>query len=63
VIQSQFILPDDPIVVARKAFLKRVQGVIRESFGLQYTLEVFGSTTYGVSGIDSDIDVSVVSYN
>jgi predicted nucleotidyltransferase len=35
--------------------------VLRDRYGPQYTVELFGSTAYGVSSASSDLDVSVVS--
>jgi hypothetical protein len=52
--------PSAAVLAARDSFLARLTTAIRSRYGAQYTVALFGSTAYGVSGAGSDLDVSVV---
>lgn len=51
---------DSNVLYLRSETLRRVQNAIRATFGYQYSVEVFGSTMYGVSSPTSDLDFVVI---
>jgi DNA polymerase sigma len=44
----------------RQRTVTKVADCIRNNFGSQYRVEVFGSTQYGVDGRTSDLDLVVI---
>ena len=46
--------------VERFATVRRVQDFIRGTYGTNYRVELFGSTSYGVDSPTSDLDLVIV---
>ncbi|KAG7440441.1 uncharacterized protein BT62DRAFT_583201 [Guyanagaster necrorhizus] len=44
----------------RKDTVRRVQDIIRQEFGSMYSVEQFGSTRYGISSANSDLDLVLI---
>ncbi|KAF8657597.1 hypothetical protein AX16_002178 [Volvariella volvacea WC 439] len=44
----------------RKLTLSRIQHAIQQAYGEKYVAEIFGSTRYGVSKRDSDLDIVIL---
>jgi DNA polymerase sigma len=55
----QTVEPHSAVINLRSQTIRRVQRVI-DRYGEQYTVELFGSTRYGVSSLTSDLDLVVV---
>ncbi|KAF8576340.1 hypothetical protein K439DRAFT_1640587 [Ramaria rubella] len=54
------MLPPPPVLAARQKTILRVQNAIRNRFGPEYSIELFGSTRYGVSSATSDLDLVIM---
>ncbi len=48
------------ILRQRKATVTRVQNIIQKEFGNIYSVEQFGSTRYGISSANSDLDLVLI---
>lgn len=48
------------VIEARSVVISRIQSLIQERYGKNYTVECFGSTQYGADSPDSDLDLVVV---
>ncbi|KAK7050439.1 hypothetical protein R3P38DRAFT_2686481 [Favolaschia claudopus] len=54
----------DPAVIAtRKQTLDAVEEAIQAAWGPEYTVELFGSTRYGISKANSDLDMVILDPN
>lgn len=57
--RDTYVLPDS-VILQRVETTKRVQQAIQRKFGSKYTVELFGSTRYGVSYPTSDLDMVIL---
>ncbi|KAK0444215.1 uncharacterized protein EV420DRAFT_1007345 [Desarmillaria tabescens] len=48
------------ILRQRRETVKRVQNIIRQEYGNMYSVEQFGSTRYGISSANSDLDLVLI---
>ncbi|KAJ7267496.1 hypothetical protein C8J57DRAFT_1327862 [Mycena rebaudengoi] len=48
---------DDTVLASRARTLFRVQDAIRRKYGKEYSVQLFGSTRYGISSSNSDLDM------
>lgn len=47
------------LVHAREQLVRRIEGAIQRAYGSRYTVEVFGSSRYGMDKGDSDLDLVI----
>ena len=45
---------------ARSKVIARIQSLVQERFGKNYTVECFGSTQYGADSPSSDLDLVII---
>ena len=48
------------MLASRQMTLDAVQRVIRKNYGNEYSVELFGSTRYGISSASSDLDMVIL---
>jgi hypothetical protein len=48
------------IRLARSATVQKIQAIIRQHYGANYRVELFGSTSYGVDTPTSDLDLVIL---
>lgn len=49
--------------LARSATIRKVQDMVRQVYGKEYRVELFGSTSYGVDNPTSDLDLVILDAN
>lgn len=59
-IHSQMSPVGPNVRLARSITVRKVQEMVRYSYGTNYRVELFGSTTYGVDSPASDLDLVIV---
>lgn len=59
-IHSQVDLIKPHVRLARTATVRKVQEMIRQNYGANYRVELFGSTSYGVDSPASDLDLVIM---
>lgn len=60
IIHCQMNLVDANVKLARSTTVRKVQEMVRQNYGTNYRVELFGSTTYGVDSPASDLDLVIV---
>ncbi|KAJ7472262.1 hypothetical protein B0H11DRAFT_1729327 [Mycena galericulata] len=53
-------LPKERVLASRMRTLRAVEKTIRKQYGNQYSVELFGSTRYGISSPSSDLDMVIL---
>ena len=48
------------VILARSTTLRKIQTMIRQNYGANYRVELFGSTSYGVDSPTSDLDLVIM---
>lgn len=46
--------------LARSATVRKIQDIIRQNYGINYRVELFGSVSYGADSPTSDLDLVIV---
>ena len=60
IIHSQVNPIGKHVKLARSATVQKVQAIIRQHYGANYRVELFGSTSYGVDTPASDLDLVIL---